>query len=112
MPALTTGTSNIELAHAWDDICACYDLAQFPILLERLRCGLLHYDRANADIGWDSNIPDQETPQRSSSPELHLDIVAWEEAAGNQVPCRALQNTVKWFQLWTTLASCFLILLI
>jgi len=113
MPALTTGISNIESAYARRDTWAYADLAPFRSLLLRVRCNDSRYDqKIGAVMWWNKNFPDQDVPHCSSTLEYHLDIVAWEQSAGNQVPCRALQNTVKWFQLWTALAACFLILLI
>jgi hypothetical protein len=108
MPALTTGIANIESARALGGTWACVHLAPFRSLL-RSESG---HDQESAAIQRSRHVPDQDVPQRSTSPVRYLDIIAaWEQSAGNQVPCRALKNTVKWFQLWAALAACFLILL-
>lgn len=113
MPALTNGISTIESAHAPGHTGARSGRATFRSLLLRRGCSDSGYDqKINTAVWCNQYLPDQEVPQRSTSPERHADIVAWEQSAGNQVPCRALQNTVKWFQLWTALAASFLILLI
>jgi hypothetical protein len=112
MPALTTGAFDIESARSRGGICACFDLAQFYSHSQRVCYGYSGHDQEDSGIRWNRRVPDQEVSQRSSSPEKHLENVVWEAAAGNRAPCRALQNTVKWFQLWTTRAVCFLILLI
>jgi hypothetical protein len=111
MPALTTGIFNIESARVRGDTWAQGSFAEFHSVLLRICCGDSRHDRKiSTAIRW-NHIRDQDVPQRSSSPERLPDIVAWEQSVGNEVPCRALQNTVKWFQLWTALAACFLILL-
>ena len=112
MPALTTGIFNIESARVRGDTRAQGCFAAFHSVLLRICCGDSSDDqKISTAIRWKKDIRDQDVPQRSSSPERLPDIVAWEQSVGNEVPCRALQNTVKWFQLWTALAACFLILL-
>src|SRR5215469_14069267 len=112
MPALTTGIFNIESARVWDDTWARSGFAAFhSVLLRICRSDSRNDRKISTAIRWKEHICDQDGPQRSSSPERLPDIVAWEQSVGNEVPCRALQNTVKWFQLWTALAACFLILL-
>ena len=113
MPALTTGILNIESARARGDAWAHADFAPFRSLLLRICCNDSEYDqKISAAIWWKKHIRGQDVPLRRLSLERHLDIVVWEQSAGNEAPCRALQNTVKWFQLWTALAVCFLVLLI
>ena len=113
MPALTTGILNTESARVRGATWTRSDLTVFQGILLRIcrsdsRCG----GKISAATQWKKHNSDQDVSQRSSSLERLPDTVAWEESAGNEVPCRALQNTVKWFQLWTALAACFLILLI